>query len=643
MKFGALLILSGILSVSVFNRPLEAATSKALSSMPLSVSTNGWGPLELNMSNGESGSRDGKPIQIGGLKFSHGIGTHAPAAFSVNLQGKASGIIGYVGLDDAVGNNGSASVLIYADNKLIFNTNKMTGRDAAVRFSLNLTRVGTLKFVVDKSDNGTAYDWVSFGDVRILYGASVAHDLTSPMLSSLSIKNITSSSAEIAWKSNEAVVSRVKYGTTSAVDQTTSYNDAPSASARVVLQGLQANKAYYYQIVSRDLYGNIAQAKVHAFKTLATSTINPPNNPIAPPANSVNILSHGAVANDGKDDSAAILRAANAAGTNGTVFFPAGTFNVSNQITLPGNRAYKGASGSKLKGLTPEGPLVKASGDGFIFEGMTFDGGGVFMDKAGSFSANNIFRKNTFRLTGNGKERNGINFTCGFRNTLIEDNYFTSIDTGGNHSFGLYGYNYDTFTVRANTFEDIGAGMHIDAFGNSKNLLVEQNYLKGVKGMGLEFQGSATNLKFLDNWYEDPSFVARPGTGNNNTFAYSLILDKSSGIQIKRNVMIAPLKNAPSIKTDYVRVSFEIGGDDAIIEDNYSKGGNHVVAMNDGVGSASVTVRNNKFINYAQGVSCSFCTSDRSMSQSNNGDIRLSDVMEARIAANKKPGVGKRY
>ncbi len=434
-----------------------------------------------------------------------------------------------------------------------------------------------------------------------------------------------------------------------AADSASAFQEVAALAANVTtydVKNLSSATKYYFRIraLNEGGFSDYSQEVEGTTASMPTPPPPPTPTPNPNPTTGKKITDYGAVANDGNDDAQAILAAANAAGAGGTVIIPSGTFNLRNQIVLPGNRAYLGQSGARLKGLTPEGPLVKASGDGFTFEGITFDGGGIFMDKSGSFSANNVFNNNVFRLTGNGSERNGINFTCGFRNTRITNNYFTSIDTGGNHSFGLYGYNYWDLTIANNEFIDIGAGMHIDAFGGSGNLLVEQNYLKGVKGMGLEFQGTATNLKFIDNWYEEPSFVARPGTANGNTFAYSLIVDKSSNIQILRNVMIAPKRGAVPNANDYVRVTFEVGGDNALVEDNYSNGGNHVLAMNDGVGTSSVIARNNKFINYAQAASCSFCTTGRSLTLSNNGNIRLSDVMESRIAANRKPGIGsKRY
>jgi len=108
--------------------------------------------------------------------------------------------------------------------------------------------------------------------------------------------------------------------------------------------------------------------------------------------------------------------------------------------------------------------------------------------------------------------------------------------------------------------------------------------------MAIEYQGGGTNSIFQDNWYEK----ARLGSSfneNNETFAYSIIADRSHGTIARRNVVIAP-ERPDGVG---VRIAFEIGGDNALVEDNYISGVNHVLAANDNYGSTSVTARNNFF------------------------------------------------
>lgn len=356
----------------------------------------------------------------------------------------------------------------------------------------------------------------------------------------------------------------------------------------------------------------------------------------------INVADFGAKANDGADDRAAILSAINSSHAGDTILFSGGTFNLSSEVLVASDRTYLGQNGATLKGVGEHGNILAVKGDNVTFKGLTFSGGGVFLDKNGGGKNNNIlFDYNVFNLnvTG-GDHRSAITFTSGLSNSKITNNYFT----GYNSSFGLYGYTYSNLTIANNEFVNIEAGMHIDAFAgsNSGNLLVEQNYIRGVKGMGMEFQGQANGDIFQDNWYEHPAFETIPGSANGNTMAYSLILDGSSNTIIRRNTAIMPLKVSGN---DYVRITFEVGGDNTLVEDNYSNGGNHVLAMNDGKDSASVTVRNNRFLNFAQNIGISFPAANRTMTSTNNGaNVTLSSAMMARIAANDTPGIGsKRY
>src|SRR4029453_12950319 len=51
-------------------------------------SSNGWGPPEVDRSNGERASDDGGPIRIGASAFDHGIGAHAPSRLGGRLGGR---------------------------------------------------------------------------------------------------------------------------------------------------------------------------------------------------------------------------------------------------------------------------------------------------------------------------------------------------------------------------------------------------------------------------------------------------------------------------------------------------------------------------------------------------------------------------
>src|SRR5262249_44193591 len=105
----------------------------------------------------------------------------------------------------------------------------------------------------------------------------------------------------------------------------------------------------------------------------------------------INVTDFGAKPNDGGDDRQAVLNAINASHNGDTILFNGGTFNFSDEIIVPGNRTYKSTSGATLKGFSAsQGELVKMQGDNATFSGLTFDGGGLFMDHPGGGRNTNI-------------------------------------------------------------------------------------------------------------------------------------------------------------------------------------------------------------------------------------------------------------
>lgn len=327
----------------------------------------------------------------------------------------------------------------------------------------------------------------------------------------------------------------------------------------------------------------------------------------------ISVTSYGATPNDGSDDTAAIQKALNASKSGDTILFTAGTFDLkTNPKVWPSDRTYRGEDDATLRGKTSSGQLLSFRGDDITITGLTFEGGGIFFDRASGFNQNIVVDNNIFELNTTGEHSGGITFTSGLKHAELTNNYFTGYSGG----FGIYGYNYNDLWISNNEFVNITAGMHIDAFTGSANLMVEQNYITGAKGMGMEFQSKASNLVFQDNWFENPN-LSTEKKRNNNSMAFSLILDKSSDITIRRNVVKAPQR------PDGIgcRIAFEVGGDNTVVEDNYVDGVNHVLAVNDGVGTCSVVAKNNVFKNVLQGANISFPSSNpkRSFEQSNNG------------------------
>ena len=57
-----------------------------LSDLTPTSATNGWGPYEKNMSNGEAGAGDGRTITLNGTTYAKGLGVHASSDLTFNLN-----------------------------------------------------------------------------------------------------------------------------------------------------------------------------------------------------------------------------------------------------------------------------------------------------------------------------------------------------------------------------------------------------------------------------------------------------------------------------------------------------------------------------------------------------------------------------
>lgn len=81
--------------------------------------TNGWGPIEWDLSNGEQGEGDGSPIKIDGTTYPKGIGSHAPSSVSFDLESKCSSFKAIVGIDDHQTSRGTVKFIVKGDGKTL--------------------------------------------------------------------------------------------------------------------------------------------------------------------------------------------------------------------------------------------------------------------------------------------------------------------------------------------------------------------------------------------------------------------------------------------------------------------------------------------------------------------------------------------
>ncbi|MFD6080774.1 NPCBM/NEW2 domain-containing protein [Streptomyces hydrogenans] len=131
------------------------------------AATNGWGPVERDRSNGESGAGDGGPLTINGAVFAKGLGVNAPSVVEYYTGGRCSRVTASVGLDDETGTGGTVTFEVWADHRLEASTGKLTNADPAQAIAADVGGAETVRLVVTDGGDGAAYDHADWADLRI--------------------------------------------------------------------------------------------------------------------------------------------------------------------------------------------------------------------------------------------------------------------------------------------------------------------------------------------------------------------------------------------------------------------------------------------------------------------------------------------
>jgi hypothetical protein len=128
---------------------------------------NGWGPPEVDRSNGERGPDDGVPIVIGSAAFDHGIGAHAPSRIVVDLGGRCSVFLADVGLDEEVGDAGSVVFEVRAEGRRLATSGLVRGPQPPVPLAADVSGLDTIALVVTAGGDGPAFDHADWGNSRL--------------------------------------------------------------------------------------------------------------------------------------------------------------------------------------------------------------------------------------------------------------------------------------------------------------------------------------------------------------------------------------------------------------------------------------------------------------------------------------------
>jgi beta-galactosidase GanA len=146
--------------------PPPPTGSAFVSDIPF-TSTNGWGPVERDTSNGENAAGDGRTITLNGTTFTKGLGVHAVGDVSIFLGGNCSRFTAVAGVDDEVGSAGSVTFSVVADGATLMTTPTLTGGSASANVDVDVSGAQQLDLIIGDGGDGNGTDHGDWADARL--------------------------------------------------------------------------------------------------------------------------------------------------------------------------------------------------------------------------------------------------------------------------------------------------------------------------------------------------------------------------------------------------------------------------------------------------------------------------------------------
>ncbi len=119
------------------------------------------------------------------------------------------------------------------------------------------------------SQDGTGNTAMS-GDKTFTTG--VASDNTGPVISSVTVQNISASNATLTWTTDEPATSQIEFGPSASYGASTTKNETLQMSHNQIITGLTENTSYHFRVKSTDGSGNLSTTSDASFQTAAAET-----------------------------------------------------------------------------------------------------------------------------------------------------------------------------------------------------------------------------------------------------------------------------------------------------------------------------------------------------------------------------------
>lgn len=148
--------------------PTLPAGEVYLSDLSWTYAVNGFGPVELDTSNGEDLPGDGVPMRLRGGAYDKGVGAHAPSLIRYRLGQRCSRFVADVGIDDETAGLGTAHFEVWADGLELFDSGVLTGTSPSRRVDIDVTGRRELRLFVDTGGDDYGHDHADWAGARLI-------------------------------------------------------------------------------------------------------------------------------------------------------------------------------------------------------------------------------------------------------------------------------------------------------------------------------------------------------------------------------------------------------------------------------------------------------------------------------------------
>ncbi|MEU7866312.1 NPCBM/NEW2 domain-containing protein [Dactylosporangium sp. NPDC049140] len=130
------------------------------------TATNGWGPAERDVSNGEQAAADGSVLTVGGVSYPKGVGAHAAADITVPSSG-CTRFTAVAGLDAEVGTSSTGVTFsVLGDGTTLYTSPTVTAA-APAAIDVDVSGRAALRLVVGGAGS-IDYDHADWADARLV-------------------------------------------------------------------------------------------------------------------------------------------------------------------------------------------------------------------------------------------------------------------------------------------------------------------------------------------------------------------------------------------------------------------------------------------------------------------------------------------